>query len=167
MKRFSLVHIPVAAALLAVSACEDSTEDGDLALYLLADDTLNAVEVYNIDLDSLTLADEPLLSIDEIKTYTWSDHSFTITQTALARFESYEGSAVSVYGIPFIVVAGGERIYLGGLWAAYSSYGPSFPTICVLPLTLAIREAWGDADPDMRNDPRIYMELEATGVLRR
>ena len=99
MKRFSLVLIPVAATLLAVSACEDSTEDGDLALYLLADDTLNAVEVYNIDLDSLTLADQvgaavahvghPCLSFGDDGGNKGSAHALEVGP--LVREAAYEG----------------------------------------------------------------------------
>lgn len=159
----------VAFSFLLAFACDrapTSSGTADIAIHLLADDTLTAVDAYNIDLDSLTLMEEPLLSVDEIKTYTWSDHSFSVETKAHNRLKRYEESGVSTFGLPFVVVASGERVYLGGLWPSYSSYAPPFPQIWVIPLILKIREASGEDIPDVRNDSRIYEELKAAGVLR-
>jgi len=67
-------------------------------------------------------------------------------------------------GIPFVVIAGGERIYMGALWYAYSSLMPSYPYITVVPLILKI-DLNELAETDPRNDPRIYQTLKDAGVL--
>jgi hypothetical protein len=70
-------------------------------------------------------------------------------------------------GIPFVVVAGDERVYLGAFWYAYSSLMPQVPYIDVL---LEPHRIWQTTSPlvteDKRTDPRIYVVLKASGIVR-
>ncbi|UCD38292.1 MAG: hypothetical protein JSW54_02080 [Fidelibacterota bacterium] len=147
--------------------------DSDLALYLLAVDTLNAYHVVDQPLGDLELRADPILSITDITHYEWSGHSFTVTAAAYERMEDVLGeyaNHIGLRGAPFVITAGGERIYLGAFWNPVSSIPPPCPAITFPPLTeapaiLLIAEPWGDTYPDLRSDPRIYEALNATGVL--
>ncbi|MFC1619395.1 hypothetical protein ACFL45_05565 [Candidatus Neomarinimicrobiota bacterium] len=161
--------LPLLITGLVVVSCglftQDAPDDDDLALYLLLPDTLNAIEAADLPLDSLILTNEPIISLDEIKIYDWSDHSFSIKQAAYDRLKSLEDAGVSTHGLPFVLVVDDERIYLGAFWPLYSSLIPLFPYIEVAPLRLEIQQ-WHDSDPDPRYDPRIRDMLDAAGVLR-
>jgi hypothetical protein len=148
-----------------LSCNENEVQDDNLAVYLLVPDTLNAIEAISFPLDSLVLADEPILSLSEIETYDWSDHRFTVNQGAYDRLESLGDVGVSTHGLPFIVMVDDERIFMGAFWALYSSLIPLFPYIQVAPLRLEIQQ-WHDYDPDPRYDPRIREVLDAAGVLQ-
>lgn len=150
---------------IMISCNEDQPQDANLDVYLLIPDTLNAIEAIYLTLDSLVLEDEPILSLSEIETYDWSDHSFTVKQGAYDRLENLGDAGVSTHGLPFVVMVDGERIYMGAFWTLYSSLIPLFPYIEVTPLRLQIQQ-WHDFNPDPRFDPRIREVLNAAGVLQ-
>ena len=79
--------------------------------------------------------------------------------------------------MPFVVVAGGERVYLGAFWTHLSSYLPKFPVCYADPAILAIDadlpksairieapQIEGQEDP--RGDARVREALEAAGKLK-
>ncbi|MFC1483558.1 hypothetical protein ACFL6Q_00745 [Candidatus Neomarinimicrobiota bacterium] len=171
----SLALLPALVLFGVLLSCnKDQPQDDDLALYLLIPDTLNAIEAADLPLDSLVLADEPILSLGEIRTYDWSDHSFTITSTAYNRMENVlgeNGSRINLEGIPFILTVNGERIYLGAFWNPISSLpwhcsAITFPPLTESPLILNIIAPWRDVTPDQRSDHRIREVLDAAGVLQ-
>ncbi|MFC1583540.1 hypothetical protein ACFL4U_02535 [Candidatus Neomarinimicrobiota bacterium] len=171
----SLALLPALVLFGVLLSCnKDQPQDDDLALYLLIPDTLNAIEAADLPLDSLVLADEPILSLSEIKTYDWSDHSFTITSTAYNRIENIlEESAThsDLRGVPFVIMVEEERIYLGAFWNPVSSIpwpcsAITFPPLTESPLILNIIAPWRDVTPDQRSDHRIREVLDAAGVLQ-
>lgn len=172
---FALLAVFALVGLLLFCSDDQSrADDLNLALYLLLPDTLNAYETVDMPIENLMLADEPILSLGEIKTYNWSDHSFTITSTAYNRIENVLGeyaTHIDLRGVPFVTTVEEERIYLGAFWNPISSIpwpcsAITFPPLTESPLILSIMAPWKDVTPDQRSDPRIHEALDAAGVLR-
>ncbi|MDZ7401149.1 MAG: hypothetical protein ONB37_13385 [candidate division KSB1 bacterium] len=143
------------------------------AIYTLADSTVTATDAAQKPLDLLSLADKPLVEDSDLEYYQWSDHTFSLRSEANERVRQLAKSRPTVFGIPFIVMANKERIYLGAFWYAFSSVAPFFPTIEVTgymlqdygSTVLKIKKSWVEGQPDVRNDARIYQALKKAGVL--
>lgn len=175
MKKYFLLFI----ALFLLPNCSrdknplDSSPKEIFAIYLLDDLQLSAVDASKKSLDSLTLAKDPLIIVSDIIHYIWKNHTFSLTQEASKKVKTVNDSQGSVFGVPFVVVVGSDRIYMGAFWWGYSSVAPTFPYIEVLipssidesPTTLKIEPSWIEADPDPRGDTRIYLALKKAGVL--
>jgi hypothetical protein len=122
-------------------------------------------------LHTLTLLQSPIISIDDIAYYKWSDHVFSLKSGH--ELKSLDKRRLGVHGIPFVVVANNERIYLGAFWTSFSSYAPDFPYINLgfavffAPISgeFRIEKRWIDGEPDLRSDPRIYKALQSAGIL--
>ncbi len=121
------------------------------------------------DLAALPLAKEPVLSDSDILSYDFTHHSMLVKRGALSRLPK-----PSVWGAPFVVVADGQRVYLGAFGTMLSSSSIPVPTILVdfreLTNSLTIDRAYpapsfgGSADP--RSDERIRVALAALGKLK-
>ena len=142
-----------------------------LNFFLLKDSTITTNEIMNVNINDLTLADNPFLSYKDLNYYDWSNHSFVIGLTKANEIKNYCENNISVRGIPFVVTVDKERIYLGSFWASYSSLAPVFPHLegtylpNQTPTTLSIKKSWRDSEPDLRNDQRIYNSLNKYGLL--
>jgi len=156
--------------LLLFYACQDmGTNPGErhpFAIYLLSDTSITAVRASASPLEELQLAQKPFITEKDIKAYHWSDHSIlfqpnTDTALFLMSFWPYRS-----WGLPFVVVAQGERIYLGAFWWGYSNYDPAFPYIELMTPS-AYRISWDklSSAPDPRSDARIHDALQSSGVL--
>jgi hypothetical protein len=143
------------------------------AIYILADSTITATDAAQKLIDSLILVDEPIITDEDLEYYKWSDHNFSLKSDANSKIREIAISRQSVFGIPFVVMAKKERIYLGAFWYAFSSVAPTFPTIDVTnyilkdydSTVLKIEKSWIEDQPDMRADSRIYQALQEAGVL--
>jgi hypothetical protein len=173
MKKAFVVFVAVILSVIAFS-CDHSTDytHGEFAIYLLADSTMTTGEAMQQPLNSVALSPKPIISIDDIISYKWQDHSFSLKPGADDELRAVVERRQSVRGIPFVVVAEGDRIYFAAFWFAYSSIAPTCPTIFADFLfiaedtpSLTIQKPWVGDEPDMRNDPRIYRGLKAAGVL--
>ena len=140
----------------------------DLGFYLLADSMMTTVQAQQIALESLTINDQAVLSINDIVTYQWSDHSLELTNDAFNRFKSTENKIKSVLGLPFVVVVKGEKVYLGNIYPGYSSYRPQdLPYVMVMPfVSFKILRAPDSTVADKRIDSRIYDALVANNKLK-
>ena len=94
---------------------------------MLAEPSINGVEALKLDLETIPLQPKPFLTIEDFVTYNWADHSFTLTEAARKRLP--EMGQMSVWGVPFIIVAGGKRVYLGAFWTSASSQSFEQPVI--------------------------------------
>ena len=168
------VTLVVAFFFLSFGGCEHSVDytQGEFGIYPLADSTVTAGEAMQQPLDAVILSQSPIISVDDITYYKWSDHSFALKPAADFGLRILLRRRQTVQGIPFIVIANDERIYLGAFWFAYSSIAPFCPyiegdfAIFEGPLApLLIEKSWIDSQPDMRNDQRIYRALKSAGVL--
>jgi LysM repeat protein len=152
---------------------ENEAEDELFGIYLV-DSQASPHEVQQMNLSALDLAETPILSAADIVTYDANTHEFQLTEAAYARIGALE---VPVQGVPFVVVAGGERIYSGAFWVAYSSLSFEGIVIETLPAltgradrTLRIQLAYPESrdlftGQDLRADPRVLRALEAAGSL--
>lgn len=162
----------VMAILLApfVLGCEDAGNlfgtGSELAIYRHADTTLTSDKVGNKLLESLQLESTPFITARDIRFYHWATHSIEGTPQLDALFDRIATSWGTVFGRPFVVVAQGERIYLGTFWWAYSSLMPQCPhieTISPKPRRIELPPLHQGVDP--RSDPRIYRALQNSGIL--
>jgi len=123
-------------------------------------------------LSHLELEKDPLLSIEDIASYNKATHEIELTGTGYERIHAL---SVPTNGKAFAVCVGGQPVYAGAFWVAYSSL--SFDGI-VIDVTRATKENpvlqiqlgypgptffYGD---DPRSDPRIFQALERAGKLK-
>ena len=155
--------------MLVILSCNqsesDDTSQGDFAIFLLSDSTIAAAEAFSQPIDNLLLADSAIITVDDMQSYIWSTHTFSLTDEKDSAFEEYYMSHGSTHGVPFVVTVGDERIYFGTFWWAYSS---SLPPACavidlITPRPYQIRLATDAVD--RRNDMRIYESLKNSNVL--
>jgi len=120
-----------------------------------------------IDLDKVTLVEPPLVSERDIIEYDWSFHRVVVSKGVGDRFPRPNS-----FGTPFVVVANGQRCYLGGIWTSVSSVGTHLPIIDEMDarddcfeIQLGYPGRW-DTLQDPREDSRIYKTLKQLGKLK-
>lgn len=150
------------------NSSEPQKQTDNFGIFLLASDTLSTMQVKYTSLDSLTLDTQPTLSIDDIVSYSWSDHDITLTTDGIAKFKTVEQKIKSTFGLPFVVMVGKERIYLANIYPTISSYiHMDLPFVSVPPFTdFRIARAPDRTVPDKRNDQRIYNALLNANKIR-
>ena len=146
-------------------------------IYLLADASIELPEALKVPLVRLDLQEKPWIPFDAVKYYDWSSHVMMLTSPP-------KWGKVALRGTPFVVVAGGERCYLGALWTMESSFAPESSVVLIQKfdgaffhpnaLRLSLHKIFrhgAEADSpspfkDPRLDPRIRRALEKSGKLR-
>jgi hypothetical protein len=126
------------------------------------------------DWSRLRLSESPLISAADIISYDFAEHSMRLRLEVLARIPT-----PPVEGTPFVVVAHGQRIYLGVFTTVASSIPSAVPSIMVhrgmlVPLhpkdTVLIERAYPSPQfgvgPDPRGDERIKTALKALKKLK-
>lgn len=123
----------------------------------------------NGTISELTLSERPIISEADLISYNWTNHAMKVTPETQDRLPQQP----DLRGTPFVVVADGERRYIGVFWTMLSSFTPQRPYIVVLPghsqhpVTLDIKASWfRPLDPDPRSDLRIKQTLTALGKLQ-
>lgn len=164
MRTSLLLLIP----LLAVG-CEDLSTDRppteSWVIFRLRDESITAYDASRQPLGTLVLADEPFMTVADIGAYHWSSHTFVPSPRIENQLIAMRDSRGSVFGIPFVVKVGNDRIYMGAFWYAYSSLAPTFPHIDLISNPHQIQPSWMPGDTDVRYDIRIYDALRRAGVL--
>jgi hypothetical protein len=135
------------------------------AIYCLRDGSITAYDASGQPLDALVLADTAFMTTTDISAYYWSTHTFEPSAQLEARLTAMRDSRGSVFGIPFVVQVGSDRIYMGAFWYAYSSVAPTFPHIELISNPHQIQPSWEPGGTDLRNDIRIHDSLKRAGVL--
>ena len=131
-------------------------------IFLLSDRTILAEQAAAMPLDSLLLAQSPLIDLGDIAFVQ------STGQVGLNPGQHYGDSILSALGngldhVPFVVVADGARVYLG-TFANVSQRVTSGPLIWMYRITsnaFDIEPPMNGADP--RNDARIVKALTETG----
>jgi hypothetical protein len=145
------------------------------AIYLVADQVDGRITAYGRgEWSQLRLAASPLITGDDLVSYEWSTHAMKLRREALARIPR-----PPVHGTPFVVVANGQRVYLGAFVTILSSMPFAVPTISIdaqmvhpeqTADTLVIERAYPSPSfgtaPDPRSDERIKKALTALGKVR-
>lgn len=129
-------------------------------LYLLSDPGITANDALEQPIGGLALASEPIVHLMSIAYYEHATHkavwgSWSTTQWLLNSLPQ-----VGLEGLPFVLVAGGERIYVGAFTTAISSImvdAPSIETMSIPEEGFTIQAP--PMAPDPRSDPRILKVL--------
>jgi hypothetical protein len=163
------MRFTVCLCLTTLVACDsgvDSSRASAFAIYRLQDATLTASQVWDQPHENLKLADIPFLTLEDLKSYKWPTHEFTVTATVDSQLAVLRRTLGPVGGIPFVVTVENERVYLGAFWYPYSSLIPQVPCINVVLDPHRISRWPGlQSQTDERNDPRIYRALKEAGIL--
>jgi hypothetical protein len=153
-------------------------------MWRLKDPALKATDVERVDVNTLELAAEPLLDLTDLDfvqlqssrctfggqcTWMGLNTQFLNGSTLLGKVKG-TATSISLYGIPFVVEADGQRIYLGAFGTSISSVGIEAPEVMVEEITeggFAIHSPHR-SDPalsDPRNDPRIVKVFTEAGLM--
>jgi hypothetical protein len=148
----------------------------------LKDSSLKATDVDQLDVNTLELAPEPLLNLmnvdfvqlDSTKCLlggkcTWIGLD-TEVMTGSTLLSTVKGTAtlVDLRGVPFVVEADGQRIYLGAFETSISSIGIGGPGVMVEEIVnegfpIYPPPSFRPLSPDLRNDPRIVKVFTEAG----
>jgi len=139
-----------------------SQKEADFGIYLVAED-IPFSQLASFDIYSVELQNEPIISTDDIITYSVGAHEIMLTDKATNRIS--KGLVT-----PFVVCVGSERIYSGTFLPIYSSVVPvGVITIepCLSSITHSIKISPGFlySGEDPRSDSRILESLEHAGKL--
>ena len=148
--------------------CKSETTTNSFGIYLLAEPVDPRILAGKVDWSHVNLQSTPVISESDILAYDFTEHWITLKAGAFKRLP-----LPSIPGTPFVVVANGERIYLGAFTTPLSSQSLAVPSILVLaggraslPAdTVQIDRAYPPASfgagPDPRSDERIRRTLVA------
>jgi hypothetical protein len=165
----SIIRCLLTLCLITNFACEsalDSEEGSDFAIYRLKDATLTASQVWDQPIQNLVLADSPFLTLNDLRSYNWQTHTFSVTASVDTELVKLRRTHGSVGGIPFVVTVANERVYLGTFWYAYSSMIAQVPYIdLILDPHRICKSQSVLVQEDKRTDARIYHALKNAGVL--
>jgi hypothetical protein len=140
-----------------------------LEVRLLADPEITAHEAAAQSLESLELAGEPVVTLASIAYYQASAYTM--------HWESWYGDSlrnqlpeVGFYGLPFVVLADGERVYMGAFISSTTSATFDHPVVVLEHMSewsAEIERGWPVApnEPDPRNDPRVLEILQEANKL--
>jgi len=149
-------------ALLSVSAIQATPGQSTFAVYLIA----GAPDGRTLARDpgqwkELPLSSTPVISDVDIVSYDFSKHAMRLRPEGIKRLPR-----PSVFGIPFVVVVNGDRIYPGAFYSGMSSIPCPLPVIVVDPArerdVLSIERAYPPSHAvgiDPRSDERIKSAL--------
>ena len=141
-----------------------------LSFRLLSDPSITAQMAAMTPLASLALATEPVVSLTSIAWYIGTKHQVFWDQLSTTAALRNRVGHVGTQGVPFVVEADGQRIYLGTFYSLISSQSFAGPTVIMEHLSpegFTIEAAYpapaSGADP--RSDPRILKVLTEAGKL--
>ena len=139
----------------------------DFAIYFLKDPSIRTGQVVDQELSKIELETDPWLSSEDIDFYDFTTHLIYLKTDKSDFFEYYDDQPLFdpvTIDKPFVVVAGGERCYLGSLHSWLLSSFPVGPY-------MHEGDVWGYAkdvmhitkdltsDQDIRSDDRIKNAL--------
>jgi|SRR5208282_3085571 len=125
--KFQQFIFSIALCLAFGCASSNSTHQHSFAIYLTASPVdARILGYYKGDWSQVKLSPTPVITDADILTYDFTTHSMTLTLEAIGRIPR-----PSVSGTPFVVVADGEKIYLGAFTTSISSIPTALPSIMV------------------------------------
>jgi hypothetical protein len=177
MIKKTLIIISLFVILLTACQAEPTqapAQNGEaFELYLVADVQIAGPDLKNYELAELPLAEDPILTTDDIDNYIWNVHAINLTQDAYKKILTVFSGGIPMSGLPFVILANGERIYAGAFWSHASSL--SFDGVVIMqpfdpsgqPLLISLGyptdEFFTGEDP--RDDPRLRQALEGADLL--
>jgi hypothetical protein len=165
-----ILIISVFIFAITFSSCTNPSssepDDDRFAIYLLADEKLSTLAVQDLLLSTLVLQINPLIAYKDIIKYDPTDCKYYLEKPFNQYFASDSLTLFSsIFGKPFVVIANGERIFLGSFHATESSLFPRTPIISAFgmnnsEMTIKISYYHKSEDSvDKRNDKRIIEAL--------
>ncbi len=137
----------------------------EFEIYLLKDPLVTTAQAINVPLNSLELASKPFLSARDIKVYHWSTHQFDLHKRGDSVFQRMSVERYASAGLPFVVVVGKQRMYLGAFWWPFLSSVPPVTFITLSTPHPSLSPCPICRQPDLRSDPKIHDALYDAGVL--
>lgn len=166
-----MIKISALIILILFSYCSNpsSSEENDrFAIYLLKNDTLTTKDVEEVKLWKLILQDNPAISYKDLVGYQIENHKVYLDEKLSDYFGTdYTTLFSEIFGKPFVLIANGERIYLGSFVTGYSSWLPNTPKIVDFTVNNTEKSFIISGAPiypesiyiDIRNDKRIFQAL--------
>lgn len=126
------------------------------AIYLVTD-PVGITDVVKAGLDEVRLGSNPLFVDEDVEGYDGNTHRIVFVRSAKDRLPDWRHTL----HVPFVVVADGQRCFLGSIVSPISSYAPLVPTMSPLAgpdgkLRLSVKEG----------ELRIVAALVAAGKIR-
>jgi hypothetical protein len=122
------------------------------------------------DIEKLEFSNEPIITDSDIIRYIWKTHEIVLSAEGMNRFRSYMDAKPDTK--QFLVVADGERCYIGAFWKSiYSTIYPNPVIIIDSPSQdrIKIERAYPSEKyargQDNRKDKKIYIALKRVGKL--
>jgi len=155
-----------------IFTCSEPKSDNTLSfgIYFLADSEITEEETFEADIDSFDLEEDAWVSNSDIEFYDYSTHCIYLKEDKSHYFENYDGRYYQFTPVlskkPFVVVSGGNRVYVGALHSGLLSLAPAGPymdesDVGYFPAdVMHISKAWGN-DEDIRSHPKIKEALIA------
>jgi len=164
------------ASLLLVTlflGCNSQADGEGFAIYLTRD---NVPPSQMEALSHVDLADQPLISLDDIVSYNWTTHEIELTAAAYQRLEEIR---FPTNGTSFLVCVDGQPVYWGAFWPYYSSLSFDGVIIGAAPFLHTTEDAQNTIQitlgypvlsvfqgVDPRLNPIIFESLEQAGKLK-
>ena len=142
---------------------------GEFAIYKVLDTGIILREKPTKSIDSLTLTKEPVISIEDMKSYVWSTDIFprlAIKSNCMNKIDTLMDLHDPFLCYPFLVCVGNDRIYFGAFRSIFSSYHPTYPCFHRKGNdTIVITYIDPDENRKKIYDNRIYESLKEYGLL--
>ena len=124
-----LFFILIAAVLLVplFLGCTPQADNDGFAIYLTKD---NIPTSQMEALSHVDLADQPIISLNDIVEYNWATHEIELTPDAYQRLDAMH---FPTNGTSFLVCVDRQPVYWGAFWPSYSSQSFNGVTIITSP----------------------------------
>jgi len=128
---------------------------------------MSPLDAVKLDINKLPLETSPILTDRQIVNYNWRSHEFELYNDILTQ--RLHGK-VPLTGKPFVVIAEGQRIYVGAFWTPISSVNPPGIPLIISTWTPGTEKKIYDIEElgsrtDMMHDERILKALKKAGKL--
>lgn len=132
-------------------------------IYFLADSDLEFIDVVRMPISSLYISDSPVATINDILSYEILNYSETLPLAHSIKFKSNMRIKFGGKNRPFLLIANGERVYVGEYWANFMSIIP--PDIFIYPYSDSeFHILSSDDGTEKINDKRILDALTKAGI---
>ena len=158
------------AVVFATTGCTDSPSPahGQFEVFLLSDTTVRVHHYAGARLEDLPLAEFPWITAADIFSDHWETHEIILKDESAGLMGKFRDQFRGP-DIPFVVVANGERIYMGQFpWmpSSYLAPGPSIYKVEGNRPGVRLGPPPVSGVPDPRTDERIKRCLTEAGLLQ-
>ena len=171
MKNVITFFIYTFVSTIFISCSDSSSPDiqNKFALFLLENDSLQTIDVQELQLSQINLKNNPVFTFQDVVGYQIDNHKVYLNQKLSYYFCNNDSLKIfaNYFGLPFVLIANDERIYLGSFVTGLSSWGPNTPKILDYSVNNSENSFIISGAPiydettfiDVRNDERIFRAL--------